>query len=209
MTRVIRIKSLFGNLNTFLLIDKKVIIVDTGYKNHYKKILNYLEKNKINKEQVSLIILTHAHLDHYDNANIIKNKFKVSVLASKAAAKHLENGDNEPTMPTNLLAKIIKFFYNHKKNTPISPDIIIEQRFDLSQFGIGGFVLPTPGHTKGSLAIIVNNNEVLAGDLFFKKGEASAWFVDNLEEYKKSINKLKSLNIKKVYPSHGKEFFLE
>jgi hydroxyacylglutathione hydrolase len=210
MTKVVRLKSFLGKLNTFLLIEKKIIIIDTGYGCHYKKILGYLERNKISKNQISLIILTHAHLDHYDNANLLKNELNVPVLSSKKASEYFRNGGNEPTMPTNFLAKVIKIRFYHKKITPISPEITIEQKFDLTRFGVDGFVLPTPGHTEGSLSIVINKNECIAGDLYisFIKAGKLAWFINNREEYNKSIEKIKFLNIKRIYPSHGKDFLL-
>jgi glyoxylase-like metal-dependent hydrolase (beta-lactamase superfamily II) len=207
MTKIVRITSFLGLINSFLLIDKKIIIVDSGFKYHHKKILNYLRNNHILPDQVSLIILTHAHLDHYDNINKVKKLFNVPVLATETAGNYFKNGANEPTKPTGFSGKLLKYFYYTRKVGPIFPDILITQEFDLNPYGVQGKIIPSPGHTKGSLSIIVNDTECLTGDLL--RGGKIAWFIENKYEHLASINKLKSLGIKIIHPSHGKKFVFD
>ncbi|MFA5995585.1 MAG: MBL fold metallo-hydrolase [Patescibacteria group bacterium] len=203
MTKIVRLTSFGGWLNTYLLIGEKIIIVDTGYKKHYKKIINYLKKYYPTKH-VSLIILTHAHLDHYEHAHEIKSLLHVPILIHKVAEPYFRLGSNEPTEPIHMVSKIMKSIYYKKRITPVNPDIIIEKDTDLTTFGIDGLVLPTPGHTQGSLSVIVNKTDCLTGDLFINFGKKSAWFINSQQDYLNSIEKLKSYNIQTVYPSHGR-----
>ena len=46
----------------------------------------------------------------------------------------------------------------------INPDIIIEDEFDLSGFGVKGKVIPTPGHTDGSVSIFLDSGKCICGD---------------------------------------------
>jgi len=204
MTKIVRIESFLGKINSFLLIGRKVVIVDSGFSHHYKNVLKYLYSYHISKDQVSLIILTHAHIDHYDNINKIRERFNVPILATEAAQNYFRQGANEPTEPTRLLSKAVKFVGYPKKVAAVAPDIAIKEKFDLRPFGVDGFVILTPGHTKGSLSIIVNGTDCLTADLL-RKGK-TAWFIENRKEHAESVKQLKNLNIKIVHPSHGGKF---
>ena len=208
MAKVVTFTSSLDTINSFLLIENKIIIIDSGYGKHYKKILNYFKSNHIDKSLISLIILTHAHLDHYDNAIKLKNYFQVPILVNKTAEYHFSNGTNEFTRPKNFFAAIQKLFFYKVKINKINPDITVDNKFNLSKYGIDGSVLPTPGHTEGSLSVIFNKDECLSGDLFVNLyiNNKSAWFRNNDKQYLNSIHKLKELKIQKIFPSHGKPF---
>lgn len=133
-------------------------------------------------------------------------------MVNKAAGKHFLNGINEFTKPKNILAAILKLFFYKTKLNKISPDITIDNKFSISKYGVNGTVLSTPGHTEGSLSIIINKNECLSGDLYnnlsFKGYNKSAWFINNEKQYLNSINTLKELKIRKIFPSHGRPCIL-
>ena len=61
-----------GIVKSFIVKGKKTVIVDTGYAGNGNKILRYLNENFIKPEDVSLIILTHGHIDHYGSAEELK-----------------------------------------------------------------------------------------------------------------------------------------
>lgn len=210
MAEVVTFTSSFGTINSFLLIEDKIIIVDSGCGKHFEKIINYFRDNKIDKSLVSLIILTHAHLDHYDNVIKLKDYFQVPILVNKTAEKYFLNGINEFTESKNILATILKLLFYKTKLNKINPDIAIDNEFNLSKYGVSGIVLPTPGHTEGSLSIIINKNECLSGDLYINSSieNKPAWFINNNKQYLNSINKLKELKIRKFFPSHGRPFDL-
>ena len=67
------------------------------------------------------------------------------------------------------------------------------------------FSVVTP--TKGSIGILTEEGDLFAGDtLVNSKKPDMAVFVNDSQELKNSIEKLGKLNIKKVYPGHGKTF---
>jgi glyoxylase-like metal-dependent hydrolase (beta-lactamase superfamily II) len=47
----------------------------------------------------------------------------------------------------------------------VEPDILMKNEFDLSEYGINGKIVHTPGHTEDSITIILDNGEMLLGDL--------------------------------------------
>lgn len=62
MVKIHRIAS--GNVNCYIVADNdKAILIDTGRKKYREKILE-----RCKKFHVSLIVLTHGHMDHCQNA---------------------------------------------------------------------------------------------------------------------------------------------
>lgn len=55
----------FGFVNSFIIKGlNQIILVDTGIPGSTKKIIEKIVEEGFKSEQVSLIILTHAHFDH-------------------------------------------------------------------------------------------------------------------------------------------------
>jgi glyoxylase-like metal-dependent hydrolase (beta-lactamase superfamily II) len=76
---------------------------------------------------------------------------------------------------------------------------------DLNEFGVKGKVISTPGHTEGSVSIVLNSRRCLVGDMLgtsFGK-PTYGMFCNNINMQKESIIKIKNSNIKEVYLSHG------
>lgn len=67
-----------------------------------------------------------------------------------------------------------------------------------------------PGHTHGSIGILTEDGNLIAGDTLanMKKPSPALNAVD-FSKLTESINRLKSMNIKNVYPGHGKPFKVE
>ncbi len=43
---------------------------------------------------------------------------------------------------------------------PVEPDLVVGESFDLSEFGVKGEILHTPGHTEGSIVLMVGGEVV-------------------------------------------------
>ena len=55
----------------------------------------------------------------------------------------------------------------HRRYTAFEPDVLLSdgRSLDLSEFGVAGTVRHTPGHTKGSISVVLEEHEALVGDL--------------------------------------------
>jgi glyoxylase-like metal-dependent hydrolase (beta-lactamase superfamily II) len=65
-------------------------------------------------------------------------------------------------------------------------------------------VIHLPGHSKGSIGVLTNEGDLFCGDLIYNFAGFS--YIDNLEDFNESINKLKKLDVNILYPGHGKPF---
>jgi len=94
---------------------------------------------------------------------------------------------------------------------PVKPDILIDEDMDLSKFGVDGKVIHTPGHTAGSVSVILPNGEFIVGDLVMR-GMLRFWqpnyplFADNMFQLKESIKLILRKKPTKIYCTHGGPF---
>jgi glyoxylase-like metal-dependent hydrolase (beta-lactamase superfamily II) len=90
------------------------------------------------------------------------------------------------------------------------PDIYLIEGQNLNEYGFNATVVHIPGHTKGSIGIITDDGNLFAGDIFINIRKPDiATYIENPGELKNSIDRLKKMNIKTVYPGHGKPFEME
>jgi glyoxylase-like metal-dependent hydrolase (beta-lactamase superfamily II) len=218
-----------GLVNSFIVKGEKTVIVDTGYPGNEDRILSFLHKNLIKTEDVSLIILTHAHIDHYGSAEQLRTKIKAPIAIHRADAEYIEKGINYIGTPTCLSGRILKSFFIGVKGdlmaypSPIplpqgegtkgrvKADIVFDDDENLQEFGINGKVIHTPGHTEGSISLILPSGEAIVGDLmmggmFFKRVPHYPLFVSDMLRLRESIRKIIQLSPKVIYASHGGPF---
>jgi glyoxylase-like metal-dependent hydrolase (beta-lactamase superfamily II) len=106
---------------------------------------------------------------------------------------------------------LIIFLRKLKKNkinlNKFSPDIFLQDGQSLQEYGLNARVIHLPGHTKGSIGILTDQGDLFAGDtLVNRKKPETAAIIENQTDLEKSIEKLRKLNIRMVYPGHGKPF---
>ncbi len=91
-------------------------------------------------------------------------------------------------------------------------DIVLrDEEFSLVPFGIPGKVLYTPGHTMGSVSVLLETGDACVGDLAmngfpFHLRPGLPVFAEDLELVKKSWRLLLDQGAKIIYPGHGKPF---
>jgi glyoxylase-like metal-dependent hydrolase (beta-lactamase superfamily II) len=96
-----------------------------------------------------------------------------------------------------------------------SVDLVLEDKeFSLESYGIHGNILYTPGHSLGSMSLLLETGEAFVGDLAmsgFPKlvGKGMSIFAEDIDAVKKSWRLLLSRGAKWIYPAHGKPFRAE
>ena len=94
-----------------------------------------------------------------------------------------------------------------KKNERFTPDIYLEEGYDLSEFGLDAKVIHFPGHSAGSIGILTSNGDLFCGDLLENtKKPAKNSIIADKQAFNTSIEKLQQLKINTVYPGHGESF---
>jgi len=201
-----------GRSNSFLINSQNnYILIDTGRANSWKKLSSKLDEI-LGKNKLSGLILTHAHFDHVENTAKIKEKYKSRIIVHQSELEYIMQGNSPLPKGSNLatgfmvnvLGKKLQSKYQYEK---VNPDIIVGEKYDLIDFGFNAYIIHTPGHSKGSMSIIIDNEIAVVGDAMFGVFGNSIYlpFADDPETMIKSWNKLINTNCDLFLPGHGKE----
>lgn len=209
-TRVVRVPLRVAN--SYLLIEDKVIIVDTGDPGFSEQILSALQANDIKKSDVSMIFLTHGHIDHFGSVYELKRKLDVPVAIHQTDEPYLRKGIQAPLYPQNAMAGFIKAVGQDKqvkKRYDLKPDIVFDDELDLNSYGVNAQALATPGHTLGSASLVLKDGAAIVGDLLVHKyllfGQAlKPPFLHDRQKHSASMQKLLQMGVTLFYPGHGK-----
>jgi len=210
----------FRGVNCYLIKTKEgYILVDTGFSNQRIKIENALDNAGVQLGNLKLILLTHGDFDHSGNCAYLREKYQSKIAMHKDDLGMVEHGDlfysrESRNIFIRILIKIVLplFRMNLKKNDQFTPDIYLEEGDDLSEYGFSAKVVHLPGHSKGSIGFHTMENNLFIGDLLennVKKGPVKCSLIDNSVDLDASIDKLKTLSLKTVYPGHGNPFLVE
>ncbi|WP_054695337.1 MBL fold metallo-hydrolase [Syntrophomonas palmitatica] len=197
--------------NSYLVQGEKTVIVDAGDPGFSRDILKAMRKNGIRKSQISLIFITHGHIDHYGSVFELKRHIDAPVAIQAIDQTYLESGTQAPLFPLNRAAAFLKAVGQDmkvRKRYGLKADVVINERLNLESFGVAGEIIHTPGHTMGSSSLCLINDTAITGDLIIRRylfrGPAErVAFLHNQEAFLQSVRTLRERNIKLLYPGHG------
>ncbi|MHA1973911.1 MAG: MBL fold metallo-hydrolase [Candidatus Hodarchaeales archaeon] len=205
-----------GLVNCYLIkTDKGYILIDTGFRRKRDELVEEIDKAGCKPGDLRLIILTHQDFDHTGNAAFIRENYKAQIAMHREDAEAVQRGDmlwnrKGRNVFTRFILKVILLAYRTGKFERFSPDIYLEDGYQLSNFGFNASILHLPGHSKGSIGVLTSEGVLFCGDLFmnFKKPDKSS-LIDNKTDLLSSIKRLNDFNIVSVYPGHGSVFQLD
>ncbi len=203
-------------IHSFIIIGERPVIVDTGMPGSASKVLKALAGEGFKPDDVSLILITHRHVDHIGSAAALKRITGAPVAVHPIDADGLRKGDGGPRPPTGLGGKFFDLTgVPGGLAEPCEPDIMVDANFSLEEYGVhNADVLHTPGHTDGSISVLFRNGEVIAGDLVvggvsFLGGIARLGrarkppFEQDPLQVRESLIRLLDLGATKFYVGHG------
>ena len=208
-----------GMTNCYLIRGgKDFVMVDAGPPKALGKFQQQLEQLGINPSTIKQIFVTHMHFDHMGSLSEISQ-----LTGAKSAMHHLDKELVEKgtiIMPGGIgpWGKFLTTFLwtikpmINKNIGPVPVDRSLDDSpYSLDEFQINGKIIHTPGHTAGSISMVLESGEAFVGDLAmsgFPRLSGPGPFVlgDNLETMKRSWQLLLDEGARRIYPSHGKPF---
>lgn len=156
---------------------------------------------------VKLILLTHGHFDHCQNAAYFAKELRCPVAISQADAPLLA-GEKRSVRGEGPWGTPFAWASNHsiKKQAipPVTPTVFLEDGMPLTPYGIEGKVVALPGHTAGSMGVFLDSRELLAGDAMSGLlAPGPAWCYEDKALMEASLEKIKALRPRKIYMGHG------
>lgn len=168
-TRIVRISVLAGHIvNAYLLIGKRPILVDCGVPGSADRICEAITAAGIDPTDVEMIVITHGHVDHFGAAAELQRRTGAPVAAHEAdmptyAAGH---SDRRQRQPIGVFGHVFsRTPPPNAKTEPVHPQIVLTSEYRLEDHGIDGRIIPTPGHTAGSVSVLLDQGDVIAGDM--------------------------------------------
>lgn len=203
MGKIERIKC--GNGNCYLVSEgNNAILVDTSRTQYKDEILETCRK-----KDIKLIILTHGHVDHIQNAAYLSKELNAPIAMHKADYELINDNMRESMSADGILGKLVLALsmksFKEDKIPPFEPAIYLQEGDSLEPYGIQATVLELSGHTKGSIGLKVGETDIIVGDALMNMFyPAKSLLYGNKEMMEKSAKKISDINNATVYFGHGK-----
>ena len=155
--------------NVILIVEKELTLIDTGIRGSSPHIIDFIHHLGRSPEEISLIILTHNHIDHMGGLAELKQLTSAKVAIHKADIGERKNpppADSRYRLPLDQLSSTLRSVFSVKFS---DIDIQLEDGEVLKPLG-GLEVIHTPGHTQGSISLFSRQNKLLiVGDALRKR----------------------------------------
>ncbi len=184
-------------------------LVDACAPGSQKQILQKIDE--LGKE-LKLIIITHAHFDHYGSAVAVRKATQAQIAIHSADAQAMAqgltpirsaHGRGRFTLP------FLPLMNGVSRPLRTEADLVLEDGSRLDAFGLPARVLHTPGHTPGSICLLVEDPPhgplAFTGDLV-TAGHTPALqrlYADDWLQLAHSLARLQAVQPGQVYCGHG------
>lgn len=197
--------------NAFLVKGERPVLIDTGCPGDTDALLAALAREGVAPADLALILHTHGHRDHAGGTARVKGVTAAPAAVHPADADMLVRGANRPLIPATLTGRLIRPFVD-RPFPPSTPDLALEESTDLKAYGLAARILGTPGHTAGSVSVLFDSGEAVAGDLLIggylggllaPHVPGYPYFLEDRAELRASIRKLLGHSPSRIYVGHG------
>lgn len=143
------------------------LLIDTGLRNNYTNLVNFLSRQRISANNLKLVVITHADGDHYGCLDLLVNQSTVNLTtaASDIEAKAIGKGISSRPLKSKGFQKVVLGM--------LSP-LFTSKPVNISRILIPGEILPflgglqvldTQGHTPGHISLWSETEKTLfSGD---------------------------------------------
>lgn len=183
---VIKLVTGINRTNTYILISSgEAIVIDPGAEPN-----KILDRIKDRNAELKYIFLTHAHFDHVGAVYKLKTD-GVKIYMSRTDAERYDEIYNVGNEDIYVPAFAVDGFWSDGD--------------EFSLLGSNFKILQTPGHTPGSVCIVMDDRTIFSGDTLFRLGVGRTDFPGGDRAAQcKSLQKLFALEHDyEVLPGHG------
>jgi hydroxyacylglutathione hydrolase len=180
-------------------------MIDAGAGCGTETIVANMEKDGLDANGLSLLLLTHGHSDHAGGARFFQERFGCMVHLGAPEADMVEKGD-EKELSLDVAVKS-GFYSPDYRFTPCRIDVRLHHGQTLPCGGLTFTALHVPGHSPGSFCYVVDLPEgraLFSGDAVFPEGVIGMLNCDGseLSDYREHIHRLSGLDADMLFPGH-------
>ncbi len=205
-----------GIVNSYVLKAAGVVAIDAGVRGQGDRLARALARAGIRPSDVKLIVLTHGHWDHIGSARDFKALTGAKLAMHEADRACLEQGLIRLPQGVTRWGKAFIGIQRLLRTTITIPrasvDVILgDEPLSLADYGIPGRILFTPGHSFGSVSVLLDSGEAFVGDLAMngfplRRGPGLPILAEDPAAVIDSWHRLLDAGARTIYPGHGTPF---
>ncbi len=207
-----------GLTNCYLVRGAGTVIIDPGPRGG-RVLPRLLRCAGIRAGDVRLILLTHGHVDHVGSAADLRRLTGAPVAAHRLEQAWMESGfvavPGGVTSWGRVLAAAMRAVAARLRFPPVRADILLDDLpTSLNRYGLSGQVIFTPGHSPGSVSVVLDSGEAFVGDMAiggsaFRPRPGMPVLADDPQTLRRSWERVIAAGATMIYPGHGRPFPLE
>jgi hydroxyacylglutathione hydrolase len=184
-----------------------LVLVDAGMPRYERRVMQRMRA--LGRDDLRLIFITHAHLDHYGSAAALRRLTGAPIAVHPADAEAMARGETRLGSVRSwgkLVQILMPLFESFQRLEPTVADLSLDDGDKLQDYGLDAVVLHTPGHTPGSSCLLVEGRLAFVGDLLSTTGgpRVQRFFADDWSLIPKSLARLQALKPEWIYTGHGR-----
>ena len=189
------------NANHFVYASKEPVLIDTAYKSDADVTMAQMARLGVKPADVSLIVNTHTHCDHIGANHLIQEQSGCDIALHTVGRHFIDTRDDWATWSR---------YYNQEADF-FECSRSLEDG-DILKIGPHEFqVIYTPGHASDGIVLYNREQKLLiSSDTLWENDMAVMTMrVEGslaLFSARRSLKKLASLDIRQVFPGHGRSF---
>jgi glyoxylase-like metal-dependent hydrolase (beta-lactamase superfamily II) len=198
--------------NAYLVVGARPILVDTGSRGDAARIVAGCAAAGVSIRDLALILHTHVHSDHFGNTADLATEARCPVAYHPGDRPLAVRGNNGPLRGVGLRGRILARLLHHRPFRTRAVDVDAEDGMRLDEFGVAASVLHTPGHTPGSISVVLDSGDAIIGDVIMGGYAGGAirptkpnfhYFAEDLPLAMTSLDRILARVSGRLYVGHG------
>lgn len=198
--------------NAYLVQGERSILVDSGSPGEEGRIVAALAQTGLTPSDLSLIVHTHLHSDHVGSTQALLQSADVPVAFHRADQPLADQGHNGQLTGIGLRGRMMAWVFGRTRFAAPAPSFYLEDGQRLDEYGVAGRILHTPGHTAGSVSLLLDGGEAVVGDVLMG-GELGGnilagrpnphYFAEDAGQVRHSLGLILAQPVHTLYVGHG------
>jgi len=200
----------------YVIQDAGCIMVDGGSPGQARAFRQAVARLPLKPEEIKLVVLTHGHWDHIGSAKAIKELTGARLALHRQEKDWLERSLRPlpPGVTTwgRIFVKIMALFMPLVHIPATQVELILgDEALSLAEYGIPGKIMATPGHSRGSVSVLLETGDAFVGDMAMgefpmRLSPGLPIFAEDVQQLRQSWQSLLDAGAKTIYPAHGTPF---